>query len=205
MTEDGDGLRDRLPARARRRSARSPRTCSRTRWSAGALSRAFSAREKAVARAGGRDGRAQPAVGGRPRPPDAPAAVGRPAARGHRGGARPPGRAASTASSQRLEARSASGTRARAGRPLSPPSRASCRSSRARSARSRSRSTPGPAPQPREQGNASTSPSAPLEARAPARARRSRDGSHGPVRRARSRPRSRSSTQRCARHGEEVS
>ena len=54
-----------------------------------AIARAFEARERAVAGARGRDGRAQHPVGRRHRAPHAPPAVGLPAHGGHRGGRRP--------------------------------------------------------------------------------------------------------------------
>ena len=75
-------------ARARTRSASSPRTCSRTRSST-ARSRAPSRRASGRPGPGGRDGRAEHPVGGRHRAADAAPALGLAAARGHRGRRRP--------------------------------------------------------------------------------------------------------------------
>ena len=95
MTDDRTtGCASGSRSRARTPWASSPRSCSRTRSSTSAIARAFDAREKARPGPGGRDGRAQPPVGGRSRAPDAPRALGLPAPGGHRGRRRPPRRAA---------------------------------------------------------------------------------------------------------------
>ena len=86
----GEGLRDRLARQGEDALGKLAQDLLENPIVTGAISRAFGARERAVAAQETRDERAQPAVGRRPGAPDAAAAVGLAAARGHRGRRRPP-------------------------------------------------------------------------------------------------------------------
>ena len=87
--EDGAGLRDRLSKQGEEALGKLASDLLENPLINSAITRAFSAREKAVQRAGGRDGRAQPAVGRRHRPAHPPAADRGHPAGGDRGVARP--------------------------------------------------------------------------------------------------------------------